>query len=193
MKRGGLLGFPTETVYGLGGLASPGIKKRLQNIKGRETKRPIGLFVSSISQVRKIASQIPPYADKLMRHFWPGPLTLIFQSSNRRLRPLLHRGTIGTRIPRQKWLLTVLRRLGRPLLQTSANLSSRSPARTAGEVQRLFGDRLNLVIDAGQLKKSKPSTVVDASGPVSIILRKGLLSQRDLERVLKMKVHVTDE
>jgi L-threonylcarbamoyladenylate synthase len=193
LKRGGLLGFPTETVYGLGGVASSGVKKRLQAMKGRKTKRPIGLFVCSIAQVRKITSQIPSYADKLMRRFWPGPLTLVFQSSNQRLRPLLHQGTIGIRIPRQKWLLTVLRRLGRPLLQTSANLSGHSPARTAGEVQRLFGERLNLIIDAGQLKKSKPSTVVDASGPVPIILRKGLLSQRELERALKMKIHVSDE
>jgi len=193
LKRGGLLAFPTETVYGLGGLASSGVKKRLQVVKGRETKRPIGLFVSSISQVREIASEIPSYADKLMRRFWPGPLTLVFQSSDRRLRLLLHQGTIGIRIPQQKWLLTVLKKLDRPLLQTSANLSGRSPARTAGEVQRLFGDRLNLTIDAGRLKKTRPSTVVDASGPVPIILRKGLLSQRELERVLKMKIHVSDE
>ena len=190
LKKGGLLGFPTETVYGLGGLATVRVRRRLQRLKKRESARPIGLFVSSISQVRKIASEIPSYADRLMKCFWPGPLTLVFPSSNRSLRPLLHQGTIGIRIPQQKWLLTVLRRLGRPLLQTSANLSGQSPARTSGEVQRLFGDRLNLIIDAGRLKKTKPSTVVDVTGPVPIILRKGLLSPRELERALNMKVHV---
>jgi len=167
------------------------VRRKLQRLKKRESARPMGLFVASISQVRKIASEIPPYAGKLMKHFCPGPLTLVFNSSNPRLRPFLHGGTVGIRIPRQKWLLAVLKKLDQPLLQTSANLSGKPPACSAAEVERWFGRYLDLILDTGPLKKMKPSTVVDVTGPVPIILRKGAISPRKLEQTLRMKSYVT--
>src|SRR3989337_1172781 len=100
-----------------------------------------------------------------MKEFWPGPLTVVFKTSERLDRSLVHQGTIGIRIPNQNWLLSVLRKLEKPLLQTSANLSGRSPLRTAQEVEKVFGEKLDLIVEAGKIKRTKPSTVVDVSGP----------------------------
>lgn len=162
-------------------------------MKKGERSRPLGIFVHSLTAAREIASEIPAYAHPLMRKFWPGPLTLVFKSDKVGLRPLLYKKTIGLRIPNQKWLLCLLKKLKRPLLQTSANFAGQPPAMSAKEVLRLFGDQVDLIIDAGRLKESKPSTVVDLTGPFPIILRRGALSRKLLERSLKSKINVKSE
>ena len=187
LKRGGLIAFPTDTVFGLGGLCSKRTLLRLTNLKKREAARPIGIFVASVQQVKQLAGEISDYAKALMKEFWPGPLTLVFKTSERLDRSLVHQGTIGIRIPDQNWLLSVLRKLDKPLLQTSANLSGQSPLRTAQEVENVFGKELDLIVDAGRIRRAKPSTVVDVSGSVPIILRKGAISKRRLEKALKRK------
>lgn len=189
LKRGGLIAFPTDTVFGLGGLSSKRTLIRLMNLKKKEAARPIGIFVASVEQVKQLAGEISGYAKALIKEFWPGPLTLVFKSSVRLHKPLVHPGTIGIRIPDQNWLLSVLRKLEMPLLQTSANLSGQSPLRTGREVQKVFGERLDLIVEAVKIKRTKPSTVVDVSGPVPIILRKGAISKRRLEKALKRKIN----
>jgi L-threonylcarbamoyladenylate synthase len=193
LKKGGLVAFPTETVYGLGGIASLTVRRRLLKLKKGERSRPLGIFVHSFTAVREIASEIPAYAHLLMRKFWPGPLTLVFKSEQAGLRPLLYKKTIGLRIPNQRWLLTLLKKLKQPLLQTSANLSGKPPARSAREVLELFGDEVDLIIEAGKLRKSRPSTVVDVTGPFPIILRRGAFSRKLLEKAIRVKFDVRSE
>jgi len=189
LKRGGLVAFPTDTVYGLGGLAVDQSRRRLQNLKGREPARPLGVFVATIPQARKLVSEIPSHATRLMRTFWPGPLTLILRSSNRLPKTLLHQGTIGIRIPNQKWLLLVLRKLRKPMLQTSANISGQPEARNCAEIIKTFGNELDLIVDGGRIKRTRPSTVLDVSGSVPIILRAGAISKTRLERTLRRKIY----
>ena len=190
LTKGGVIGFPTDTVYGIGGLARPQVRRRLLALKKRGPDRPIGIFVSSDAEVKKIASRVSADAQRLMKKFWPGPLTLVFKSGNPGLKPPLHHGTIGIRIPNQRWLLLVLKRLKKPLLQTSANLAGQPPLRAALDLYGLFGDELDLIIEAGNLKTAQPSTVVDVSEDVPIILRPGALKKTRLESVLKKRIDV---
>jgi len=171
------MAFPTETVYGLGGVLSGSVRKRLVSLKRRDPGQPIGLFVYSKVQARQLSGPIPGYARKLMREFWPGPLTLVLRSSHPSLKPVIHRGTVGIRIPKQMWLSRILRQLNRPLLQTSANLSGQPPLTDPNQVLKLFGLQLDLVVSAGPMPAKKSSTVVDASGDFPIILRQGAISR----------------
>jgi L-threonylcarbamoyladenylate synthase len=173
LKAGGIVAFPTDTVYGIA--AMPFNKKavrKLYNIKKREKKKPVALLISSKSAAAKFAANIPACAGKLISRHWPGPLTLIFKKK-RSVPDFLTAGlpSIGIRMPKNKIALALIRKAGGALAVTSANISGKKPAVSAGQIKRLKG--IDLIIDGGKCKIGMPSSVIAVTGGKLQVLRKG--------------------
>ncbi len=161
LKNGGVIAFPTETVYGIGALLScPKAVARLYKIKKRSRSKPLQVLVASLKQARELGI-FNDKALKLAKQKWPGPLTLVVRKTAQ-VPKLVTGGTnkVGLRIPAHRTVLDLLRQVG-PIVATSANEAGEEPALTAGEVKkRLPG--LDLVL-AGRVRTGKPSQVIDAS------------------------------
>lgn len=184
IKAGGLVVYPTETVYGLGAnaLSSKSVMKVFE-AKGREYKKPISIAVKNLSEAKKIA-KFNPYALKLAKKFLPGPLTLILPLKAEFPEELtLGKNTIGVRIPNHPVAQKLLKQVNIPITATSANVSGSKESITASDAIKEIGDKVNLVLDAGPCKYGKPSTVVDAVDKVKIV-REGVFSKREILSVL---------
>jgi len=173
LKAGGIIAFPTDTVYGIA--AMPFNKKavrKLYDIKKREKKKPIALLVSSKKFAEKFAASIPLKAKKLMIKYWPGPLTLIFKK-RKSIPDFLTSGlpTIGIRMPKNDIALKLIRKAGGALAVTSANISGNKPAISVGQIKKLKG--IDLIIDGGKCRIGIPSSVVFVSEDGIEIIRKG--------------------
>lgn len=185
LRAGHVIAVPTDTVYGVAadGL-HPDAIQRLYEVKGRPANRPIPLLLADIADVWHVIRSFPAGAHRLARAFWPGPLTLVLPARPE-LPPVLLAGgtTVGVRIPDHDWLRELIRRLGRPLAATSANLSDHPPALTAQDVLKQLGGRIPLVIDDGPARGGQASTVVDCTGEAPRILRHGPLKEEEIARV----------
>ncbi len=186
LKSGGIIGLPTDTVYGLG--ADAGNEEALQElymIKAREPGKPTSILIHSRNQLGALVSEITGPAEFLMETFWPGPLTIIFKASAK-VHSILSAGggTIGIRIPDSPVCLGILRETGFPLTAPSANVSGRPPACSAQEVFESFNGRIKLILDGGEADSSSPSTIADATGADIKIIREGKISKAVVEKVL---------
>lgn len=178
LTNGGLVVFPTETVYGLAADPDqPAALDALYEAKGRPADKPIALFAADVAQVRASGVAWPDMAEKLASRFWPGPLTLVLE---------LRGEWIGYRIPDHPVPLALLRRLGRVLAVTSANRSGEPPVRDGVEAQRVFAGRNVLILDAGPVGGGQPSTVVRVGADAWSILRPGAISEAALRAVLHL-------
>ena len=173
--RGGVIGFPTDTFYGLGcSLMDPAAVDMLYRLKRRPVHRAVISLLSDPAEVEALVAEIPEAATALMKRFWPGPLSIVFRAS-----PLVPaacqgpHGTIALRYPNHPLSLALVRAVGGPIVASSANLSGRPPARTADEVVRAFGNQLDLVLDGGPSRAVEPSTLVDVTGGRVEVLRAG--------------------
>lgn len=186
LRRGGLVAFPTETVYGLGADAlNPGALDRLFLAKGRPRTNPLILHVSGLAMARDLVTGLPPTARKLLEAFWPGPLTVVLPK--RAQVPdaaTAGGGTVALRMPDHPLALALIRRFGGPLAAPSANRSEHVSPTTAAHVQADLGGRLDLILDGGACRTGLESTVVDLSGPVPRLLRPGPLPPEALAAVL---------
>jgi len=178
LDRGGILAYPTETVYGLGCDAfRADAVRNVFRLKGRERDKAFILLVRSAGTVSDIAKNVSSCAERLMKAFWPGPLTLVFESASGLPAHLKDRGgRVGVRVSPDPVCEAVLERFRRPLVSTSANPSGKDPARNAGKVLEYFGERVDLVLDHGKRTSAIPSTVLDVTGDLPVVLRKGPLS-----------------
>ena len=185
LQKGGLVVFPTDTVYGLGALAlnERGIEQ-LYDIKGRESAKAIPILLSDISELPLVASHIDPRTLRLAERFWPGPLTLVVPRHDALPEILSPYPTVGVRVPDHPVALELLRRAG-PLATTSANISNQPSATTASEVLAQLAGRVPLILDGGQTPGGVSSTVVDCSRPELAILRQGPLSLEQLLAALE--------
>jgi L-threonylcarbamoyladenylate synthase len=169
VRGGGVIAFPTDTVYGLGAAADDEVaRKRIYRIKGRPVGLPLILMVAAESQLEGWV-HLDSRAETLIRRWWPGPLTLILHA--------MGGGTLGVRIPQHKVALELLRAAG-PLMTTSANLHGKDPAMTAQEAGALPG--LSAVLDGGAAPGGAASTVLDLTGPEAHVLREGAISTPEL-------------
>ncbi|NTW57876.1 MAG: threonylcarbamoyl-AMP synthase [Nitrospirae bacterium] len=175
VRARGVIAYPTDTFYGLGAdPRDPEAVKRIFAIKGREAGQPILLLLHDRSEVAAWASAVTPSAERLMERFWPGPLTLVFPAAPHVLPELTGgSGTIGLRVPGNELTRELLRNLGTALTGTSANRSGGRNPRTAEEVMREVGDRVDLVLDGGATTGDRPSTVVDVTVEPPRIIRQG--------------------
>ena len=169
LRSGGVLAFPTDTVYGLGaGVDDEVAQKRIYQIKGRPVGLPLILMVAAESQLEGLV-HVDSRAEAMMRKWWPGPLTLILWA--------IGGGTLGVRIPKHKVALGLLRHSG-PLMTTSANLHGQEPAVNATEAGALDG--VMAVVDGGVAPGGTASTVLDLTGPEPHVLREGAISTADV-------------
>ncbi|MDQ6720312.1 MAG: L-threonylcarbamoyladenylate synthase [Candidatus Dormibacteraeota bacterium] len=169
IRTGGVIAFPTDTVYGLGAAADDEVaRKRIYRIKGRPVGLPLILMVAAESQLEGWV-HVDSRAEALVRRWWPGPLTLILHAKGG--------GTLGVRIPQHKVALELLRAAG-PLMTTSANLHGKDPAMTAQEAGALPG--VAAVLDGGAAPGGTASTVLDLTGPEAHVLREGAITSPEL-------------
>jgi L-threonylcarbamoyladenylate synthase len=168
LKNGGLVGFPTETVYGLGAnLLDTAAVKRVYSIKRRPASKPLTVHVADIKTVKKMAGRIPVKAARLIKKYWPGPLTIILKDKRGR--------KVGFRMPDNKIAFMLIKESGVPVVAPSANISGNKPPASAKEVLRDLDGRIEVVIDGGRTKIGIESTVVDMSGARPRILREGAI------------------
>lgn len=187
LKKGGLVIYPTETSYGIGSDATneKAIKKLIK-LKGRRHTdakgvihvKPISIIVSSLLMIRKYGF-LNEDAKKLSR--MSGPLTLVIRK--RKLPDILSEKTIAFRIPANRFALRLVKRYGRPVTATSANLSGRLPLYKIKDVKKIFDGKADLIIDAGNLAVRKPSTIYDTTS--KNILRKGRIKEKDIIKCLE--------
>jgi L-threonylcarbamoyladenylate synthase len=186
LNSGGVIAFPTDTFYGLGADPfNPAALAKIFKIKQRPADKPLLVLIYSLVQLADLTTEVNDNARKLMEHFWPGSLTLIFKASPR-LPDILTAGTgkIGIRLPSHPFTHKFLETLDRPLTAPSANLSGERELRTAQEVERALGDKIDLIIDGGPAPGGKPSTVLDTTTNPPTLIREGALSRSELETVL---------
>ncbi len=175
LKEQGVIAFPTDTVYGLGCRAdSAKAVKTVYKLKGRDHKNPLILLISSAGEIQRYSKGLPAYAEKLVRAFWPGPLTLVVRASDRVVGWKLDKGgTIGLRVPDHALLQEILKRSGVPLATTSANRSGTGESYSAQEAMTSLTGPVDLMLDGGEINRGQPSTVLDITGSHPVILRKG--------------------
>jgi L-threonylcarbamoyladenylate synthase len=187
LSSGGILISPTDTVYGiLGSAASAPALKRIFQLKNRPGEKALPVFVRDISIARQIA-YISDTKARFLERVWPEPVTVVFHHKEKLPKMLTGGlGTIGIRIPSDPFLMELLKCTDIPLAQTSANLSTQPPAETIDQIKHYFEKSKNqpdLVIDRGALY-GRPSTVIDFTGTEPIILRTGIVSPEELDRML---------
>ena len=192
LKQGGLVAFPTETVYGLGGNGlDKEAAKKIYAAKGRPSDNPLILHISSIEEVYPLVKALPEKAKKLMEAFWPGPLTLVLPKSD--IVPKESTGgleTVALRSPENALTLDLIRACGFPIAGPSANLSGRPSPTEAAHVLEDLGGRIEGILEDGAVGIGVESTIVDLSEDSPTLLRPGAITIEDLEEVLGEKVAI---
>jgi len=186
LKRGDVIVFPTETLYGLGAdaLDSAAVEKVFQ-LKDRDANNPIPVLVADRKMLFSLVDTVPPLAERLIARFWPGPLTLVFPGRNDIPRPLVNaNGGIGVRISSQPIATRLVSALGRPTTATSVNPSGQPPARTIEQAKKFFAGRIDVFVDGGELASKTGSTVVEILGEGLKIIRAGDIHKSELEELL---------
>ena len=186
LRSGGLVAFPTETVYGLGGNAlDEDAARKIYAAKGRPSDNPLIAHVSCVEEVEPLVKEIPEAGRKLMEAFWPGPLTMIFPKSEKV--PYGTTGgldTVAIRMPDDPVANRLIALAGVPVAAPSANTSGRPSPTTAGHVWQDMNGRIDMIIDGGPVGIGVESTIVDVSSAVPAVLRPGAITMEMLEEVL---------
>ncbi len=192
IRGGGIVAFPTETVYGLGASAlDVTALEKIFKAKGRPSDNPLIVHIAAFSQLEQVAVDVPERAEKLAEYFWPGPLSLVLPKS-RAIPDLVSGGlaTVAVRMPDHPVALELIRRAGVPLAAPSANRSGRpSPTSYQHVLEDLTG-RIDAVLKARSCKIGVESTVLDLTGSVPVILRPGGISREALEEALGCRLLV---
>jgi tRNA threonylcarbamoyl adenosine modification protein (Sua5/YciO/YrdC/YwlC family) len=174
--RGGIIAFPTDTIYGLGcSLFDVSAVEMVARLKRRDPSLAVISLIPDPSQAYGLAADVSAVAERLIQRFWPGPVSLIFRAAM--VVPPRVRGAGGTvalRCPKDRLCQALLSRIGGPVVSSSANLTGHRPAETAEEVIAICGSQLDLVLDGGP-RQGEPSTLVDVSGARPRLLRRGAI------------------
>lgn len=180
LKSGGIIAFPTDTVYGLGSLAFDNAAiESIYTAKDRPLEKAIPVLIGDLDDLKKVAEDIPNMALRFASRFWPGPLTCVVPK-----KPILPPAvsatlTVAVRIPDHADARALLRAAG-PMAVTSANISGQSSPSTAQEVYDQLKGRIPLILDGGKTPGGLPSTLVDCTGEKPVILREGPISLAEL-------------
>jgi len=189
LKRGGIVAFPTDTVYGLGASAlDEDAVARVYEAKGRPRHLALPLLLADISQIAAVAQPVPEIAWRLAERFLPGGLTLVLHKALSVSSVVSGGGDkIALRVPNHPVPIALIEGLGVPITGTSANQTGSPSPATAEEVHQQMGDRVNLVIDGGRCPGGMDSTVLDLTGKTPRILREGAVSREEIERVCQLE------
>lgn len=186
LQQGGLVAFPTETVYGLGGDGfNPQAAKKIYEAKGRPSDNPLILHISKREELDAIAARIPETAEKLMDAFWPGPMTLIFEKT--KAVPYETTGgldTVAVRMPSHEGARQLIESAGVPVAAPSANTSGRPSPTTAEHVKEDLWGRIDMIIDGGLVGIGVESTIIDVTEEMPTILRPGHITKNMIAKVI---------
>ena len=184
IRLGGVVIYPTDTVYGLGcDPANVDATRRICEIKGRADK-PLPLACSDVETARRIV-EFNPIAERLAEHFWPGPLTMVLPARVDYPIWVTHGArTLGVRVPDHQVARRLAKLSGGVIVSTSANKSGDPPPKTAQEAAEQIGEEVDLILDAGPAPLRQPSTVIDLSGDELWIIRPGPIRAEDIKRAL---------
>lgn len=187
IRDGGIVIFPTETVYGIGtnGLDEKAIKK-IYEVKQRSFNKPISLLVNNIEMVNKIAKNISKLEYKIMESFFPGPLTIILEK--RDIIPNIltaNTNTVGIRMPSGKIAKKLIEYAGVPIATPSANISGRPSGTNIRDIQKDFEGKVDYFIDNGESKLGVPSTIVKVINDEVHILREGSISKEQINKIVQ--------
>ncbi len=192
VSRGGVIAYPTETIYGLGADATnEQAIRRIFEIKGRDFANPISVIIGNPQDIYPLVREVTDTAQKLMDIFWPGPLTIVFKSADSVL-PLItaNTGKIGIRLTSHEVARQIAAKTGKPLTATSANLSGAPECANASEVAAQLGDKIDAIIDLGNTAGTIGSTIIDATRAPLAILREGAISRKTIEKYLNASFEV---
>ena len=184
LKRGGLVAFPTDTVYGVGALVYDAVAvESIYSAKDRPVEKAIPVLICGPEDLEKVAADVPPIAAKLAARFWPGPLTLVVPKHPNLPDVVSAAPTVGVRVPDHPVARALLRAAG-PMAVTSANISGEASPKTVEEVSLQLNGRIPLILDGGETPGGVPSTVVNCLGTEPVILREGPVTLKDIQFVL---------
>jgi L-threonylcarbamoyladenylate synthase len=186
LRRGGIVAFPTETVYGLGADATNAeALGRVFAVKGRPTDHPLICHLASGDDLKRWADAVPPEAERLAARFWPGPLSMILPR-HRDISPAATggRATVGLRVPDHPMAIEMIAALGRPVAAPSANRFGKVSPTTVDHVRADLDGDIDGVVDGGPSRVGVESTIVDLTGPEPLMLRPGAVTMRDLAEAL---------
>lgn len=186
LKRGGVIGFPTQGIYGLGADALNSVAvDKVFVIKQRAPDNPLLVLVPDRDAVYGVAAEVPPAALRLMDRFWPGRVTIVLKALPQLPENLVAgTGRIGVRVPGHPVVKTLVAMLAKPMTGTSANISGRSGCHRIEDLDRRVASQLDLILDAGLLAGGRGSTVVDVTGPSAVIIREGAVSRQEILNAL---------
>ena len=192
LKAGGLVAFPTETVYGLGGDAlNPDASHKIYAAKGRPSDNPLIVHIADTASVYELAKEVNDDTKKLMEAFWPGPLTIILNKKD--IVPHTTTGGLGTvaiRMPSHPAAMRLIKESGVFIAAPSANLSGRPSPTTAQHVQQDMDGRIDMIIDGGAVGIGIESTIVDMTGDRPTILRPGYITPEMIKNIEIGRAHV---
>lgn len=187
LRHGEVVAIPTDTVYGLA--ADPfnlSAVEEIFRVKGRPEERALPILVNSLDQAMLLAREVPRNFLRLAEEFWPGALTLVVDASHRLpLKVTANTGRIALRWPRSEVVARLIEECDGPLTGTSANLSGSPACTSAEQVMTQLGDRLGLILDAGETKSATPSTIVELHGDNWKVLREGAISNQEIVDALR--------
>jgi len=192
LKHGGVVAYPTDTVYGLGAAMHQSTAiKRIFTIKERPERMALPLLLSDISQIPLITQTFPAAARRLAEAFFPGALTIILPKSAA-VPDAVTAGaaTVAFRVPDHPAALALIRDVGTPIVGTSANRSGQPSALTANEVKMQIGGKIDMIVDGGKCPGGIESTIIDLSGASPVIRRQGAISLVDIRQILPETVTV---
>ena len=184
LKDGGIVAFPTDTVYGLGGdVFNRKAAEKIYKVKQRPRDLPLPVLLADREQLPAVVDSVPEIAKFLMRRFWPGGLTLVM-SKRASLPDIITAGSdkVAVRIPNHVVPLALIHGLGAPIIGTSANISDKPSPVTAEEVEQQLGSQADLIIDMGRCPGGIESTMVDVTGETPTVLRHGMIPEGEIKR-----------
>jgi L-threonylcarbamoyladenylate synthase len=188
IRKGGVVVFPTDTVFGLGaGAYIESAIERIFRIKQRQSEMALPLLISCVEQVHEVAREVPAYGWRLIDAFFPGKLTLVvFRASV--IKDIITGGgdTVAIRMPDHPVPQALIRGSGMPIVGTSANLSGQRNPLTLEGIREQIGDKVDLIIEGGPAPLGTESTVVDVTGEFPVVIRTGAISKSELESVVDL-------
>jgi L-threonylcarbamoyladenylate synthase len=187
LKKGGVIAYPTDTLYALGGDAfNPDAHHTIRILKGREASKQFPYIIDKAERLREWGLQLSPVAATVAATFWPGPLSLVLEDSGGLPVDVLDENrTICLRMPDSRIARAIAGALGGLVIATSANLAGRAPSRTAQEAMERFRGEIDAVVDGGPSASAQPSTIVDVTGSKVVILREGAVPASRVRAVVE--------
>lgn len=185
LQHGGVIAFPTDTVYGVGAsLEHPAALRRIYDLKGRSPDKPLPILISQVAVLDKLCPEVDERLVDLAEQFWPGALTIILPAADHLPAEVkAPDNTIGVRLPNHSIPLAIAERAGGAIAATSANISGQDAAHSAPEIRDAFGSEIDVILDGGFSPQENASTVIRVQNGELVVLREGVISATALREV----------